>query len=78
MNKASFTEGMGIVTLIKEAGLVQSNSEGFRTIEQGGLMMNGEKVENSKLTVTLSDFKDGRLMLQKGKKTFKIVELNSN
>jgi len=78
MNKASFTEGMGIVTLIKEAGLVQSNSEGFRTIEQGGLMMNGEKVENSKLTVTLSDFKDNRLMLQKGKKTFKIVELNSN
>jgi len=63
-------EGMGIVTLIARVKLVPSRSEGFRTIEQGGLSIEGEKVTDSKLMVTKSMFKDGKLLLKKGKKTF--------
>ena len=36
-------EGMGVVNFIKELGLVPSNREGFMTIEQGGLKIDGEK-----------------------------------
>ena len=68
-------EGVGIVTLIKELGLVPSNGEGFRTIEQGGLAIGGEKVTDKKLMVTKDMFEDGKLLIQKGKKTFHIVEL---
>lgn len=68
-------EGMGIVTLIAQLGLVPSKGEGFRTIEQGGLALNGEKVSDAKRTVTLADFTDGALLLKKGKKTFHRVEL---
>ena len=76
MKKSEFEgEGKGIVSLIKEAGMVASNSEGFRTIEQGGLLLNGEKVTDAKLNVGLSEFIDGKLLLQKGKKTFKMIEL---
>ena len=39
-------EGKGLVSLIKELGLVTSNGDGFRTIEQGGLSLNRKKVEN--------------------------------
>ena len=40
MEKSRFEgEGMGLVSLIHELGLVPSNSEGFRTIEQGGLLV---------------------------------------
>lgn len=63
-------EGKGLVSLIKELGLVPSNGEGFRTIEQGGLSINGEKVTNAKMAVTVDMFKDGELMIQKGKKKF--------
>lgn len=63
-------EGKGLVSLIRELGLVPSNGEGFRTIEQGGLSVNGEKVTNAKMAVTVDMFKDGELMIQKGKKKF--------
>ncbi len=63
-------EGKGLVSLIKELGLVPSNGEGFRTIEQGGLSVNGEKVTNAKMAVTVDMFKDGELIIQKGKKKF--------
>ena len=63
-------EGKGLVSLIKELGLVPSNGEGFRTIEQGGLSLNGEKVTNPKMSVTADLFTDGEILIQKGKKKF--------
>ncbi len=69
-------DGMGVVNMIKEIGLVPSNSEGFRTIEQGGLSINEEKVTDKKLVITKDMFKDGKLLVQKGKKTFHMVELD--
>jgi tyrosyl-tRNA synthetase len=68
-------EGLGIVALMKQTGLVPSNGEGFRTIEQGGLSINGEKVSDTKLLVTKDMFKDGPIILKKGKKTFLKVEI---
>ena len=68
-------EGIGIVNLIKQLGMVPSNGEGFRTIEQGGLTMNDEKVTNPKLVITKDDFKDGYIILKKGKKTILKVEI---
>ncbi|MDD6920362.1 MAG: tyrosine--tRNA ligase [Eubacteriales bacterium] len=67
--------GLGVVTLLKEAGLVNTNSEGFRLIEQGGLSINGEKVVDKKLSVTLDLFDDGKLLIQKGKKVFHMIEI---
>ena len=71
MEKSSFGgEGMGLVSLIKGLGLVPSNSEGFRTIEQGGLLVNGEKITDKKQQITLDMFEDGALLIKKGKKKF--------
>lgn len=76
MERTKFAgEGIGVVTLIKELGLVPSNGEGFRTIEQGGLTVGGNKVTDKKLTVTVDMFEDNKLIIQKGKKTFHVVEL---
>ena len=68
-------EGKGIVSIMKEVGLVPSNGEGFRTIQQGGLTLNDEKVTDTKLVLTAADFKDGYIVLKKGKKTFLKVEI---
>ncbi|MDD6814835.1 MAG: tyrosine--tRNA ligase [Firmicutes bacterium] len=68
-------EGMGVVNLIRQLGLVPSNGEGFRTIEQGGLTVAGKKVTDKKMMVTVDMFEDGKLLIQKGKKKFHMVEL---
>ena len=68
-------EGMGVVTFIKELGLVPSNREGFMTIEQGGLKLDGEKVADKKLMITPDSFKDGKMLVEKGKKKKVVVEL---
>ncbi len=71
MNVAEFEgEGKGLISLIKDLGLVPSNGEGRRTIEQGGLSVNGEKVTDVKTFVTADMFNDGELLIQKGKKKF--------
>ena len=76
MEKSAFEgEGMGLVSLIKDLGLVSSNGDGFRTIEQGGLTVNDEKIEDKKTQVTLDMFKDGALLIKKGKKKFHRVIL---
>lgn len=68
-------EGMGVVNFIKELGLVPSNREGFMTIEQGGLKIDGEKVTDKKLQITVDSFKDGKMLVEKGKKKKVVVEL---
>ena len=68
-------EGMGIVALIAELKLVSSRGDGFRTIEQGGLTIDDVKVTDSKMMVTKDVFKDGKILIKKGKKTFHMVEL---
>ena len=68
-------EGMGVVNFIKELGLVPSNREGFMTIEQGGLKLDGEKVTDKKTMITADTFTDGKVLVEKGKKKKIVVEL---
>jgi tyrosyl-tRNA synthetase len=71
MEAARFSgEGLGLVSLIRELGLVESNGEGFRAIEQGGLSIDGERVSDKKFRVKTELFKDGAILIRKGKKHF--------
>ncbi len=76
MERAKFEgDGMGLAALLKEVGLEPSTSEAFRTIQSGGARVNGEQIKDKKFAVTLDLFNDGAIVLQKGKKKFKKVEL---
>ncbi|MCI5697622.1 MAG: tyrosine--tRNA ligase [Clostridiales bacterium] len=63
-------EGKGLVSLLKHLGLVQSNSDGFRTIEQGGVSINGNRIDDKRYQVTAADFEDGQIVIKKGKKKY--------
>jgi tyrosyl-tRNA synthetase len=52
--------------LLAEAGLVKSNSEGRRAIQQGGVKVNGEKVADENLELDCN----GEYVLQVGKRRF--------
>ena len=73
--KEKLKDGINILDLIVTAGLVPSKAEGRRLISQGGLTLNDEKIDTIDFIVTLEDFKDGTLMLKKGKKTYHRVVL---
>ena len=67
---AEFTNGFELLQLMVESGLAPTKSEARRNIEQGGVKLGEEKVEDVKRLVTLADFTDNKLLLQKGKKKF--------
>lgn len=59
-----------IAQLLKEAGLTASTSEAMRMIEQGGVRVDGEKIEDKGLVLAA----DRPLILQVGKRKFARVE----
>ena len=68
-------EGYGLAALLKDLGLESSNSEAFRSIQQGGVKIGGEKITDKKAVVTVDMFEDGKLLIEKGKKKKHVVEL---
>lgn len=75
LNKSQFESGMLLIDLLFEAGLVASKSEARRLITQGGVSLNREKISDLTKVVNLSDFDNGSVILQKGKKTFMKVDI---
>ena len=62
---------VGILKLLREAGLVASGSEAQRNVEQGGVRVNGDRVEDKSLQLPA-----GTYVLQVGKRKFARVTLN--
>lgn len=75
LSKDKFEDGMLFVDLLFEAGVTSSKSESRRLIQQGGVSLNRQKVSDITKLVETSDFVDGSVILQKGKKTFVKVDL---
>ncbi|HQD18058.1 MAG TPA: tyrosine--tRNA ligase [Bacillota bacterium] len=67
--------GIDLGELMSEVGLSSSNSEARRLIDQGGVYVNDIRVCDRFQQVTLSDVKDGKIVLRKGKKTYRIVRV---
>ncbi|MFZ7241020.1 tyrosine--tRNA ligase [Avibacterium avium] len=54
MPEFTFEGEIGLANLLKEAGLVSSTSEAIRMVNQGGVKIDGEKVENAKAIIYAS------------------------
>ncbi len=68
---ADFTDGqIGVLDLLLKTGLVPSKGEGRRLVDQGGVLADGEKVGSIAKSFSPADFKDGALLLKKGKKVY--------
>lgn len=62
--------GLMIIEVLEKMKLIPSRSEGRRLITQGGITLNGEKVTAFDHVVSEADFKDGYILIQKGKKVY--------
>ena len=70
MSKASFENGMTILDVMLEAGLIPSKGEGRRLVQQGGVSVNNEKITDPFANITLSMFENDEIIIKKGKKTY--------
>jgi tyrosyl-tRNA synthetase len=65
-------EGMSLVQVLKQAGLTASTSEAMRMIDQGGVKLDGEKVSDKALKLSVG----GPFVIQVGKRKFARVLLS--
>ncbi len=69
---AAEVEGeVGLLTLLVKAGLAPSNGEARRLVQQGGISIDGEKVTDPTMKLTVRD----GMVIRKGKKVFRKVVL---
>ena len=66
---------IGVLDLLVMVKLIPSKGEGRRLIQQGGLSIDGEKVTAIDYTLNADSFKDGKIVVKKGKKSFLKIEL---
>ncbi|OUP25025.1 tyrosine--tRNA ligase [Gemmiger sp. An194] len=65
---------IGILDLMMAAKLVPSKREARQLIQQGGILLDGEKVSDPTLPVTAEQLENG-VVIKKGKKTYHKVQL---
>jgi len=69
-------KGINIVELLIHTNLVSSKSEARRMVEQRGISINNEKIDDPAIIITLDYFNNNNLIIQKGKKQFRKIILN--
>ncbi len=70
MATAEFVDGIDIITLLTTAGIVPSRSEARRLVQQGGIKVADKKIDNIEHKISIADFTNNELLIQKGKKGF--------
>jgi tyrosyl-tRNA synthetase len=67
-------KGLNILDLLLRTGLVPSKGEGRRLVQQGGIYADEAPVSSIDFVLNEAHFKNGELIIKKGKKTYhKIV-----
>ena len=72
---SEFEAGIDILSLLQQIKLVPSRSEGRRLVTQNGIKVNTQPITDPNALITLADFTENELMIQKGKKVFHKVIL---
>lgn len=69
-------EGVALLELLASTGLCSSKGDARRSIEGGGVYLNGERVDDTGARVGADAFVEGRfLVIRKGKRRYHLVEV---
>ncbi|MEG2520164.1 MAG: tyrosine--tRNA ligase [Christensenellaceae bacterium] len=70
LTKEVFEQNAKVIDLLMLCALTKSRGEGRRLIAGGGIVINGQKVEDEFGQIAQNDFVDGEILIKKGKKVF--------
>lgn len=76
LSETDFTDGkIGLLNLLVKTGLCSSNGDARRLVQQGGVLVDDEKITEPSYALTTEMFAKGHIIVKKGKKTFHKVVL---
>lgn len=76
ISSTEVSDGINIIDVLVLTGLAPTKSEGRRLIQQGGVFVNGDKVDDLNRIIKSESFdNEGVLLLQKGKKAFRRLKI---
>lgn len=70
INRELLVKGINIIDLLTVTGFISSKSEARRMVQQSGISLNNDKIENVDLIVTLENIGNDYILLKRGKKNF--------
>ena len=71
LSESDFTDGtMDIVTILQKVGLCPSKSDARRAVDQGGVEVNGEKIQSISASFSVDDCRGDGIIVRRGKKNF--------
>jgi tyrosyl-tRNA synthetase len=62
--------GVGLLDLLLRIGLIPSKGEGRRLMQQNGLSLNGQTVQDVNRRLEAADLANGEAIIRKGKKIY--------
>lgn len=75
VSKSDFEEGIGLLSLIVEAGLASSNGEARRHVKGGAIRINDQQVSDERMSVSAEQLNDaGAVKLSMGKKKHFLIK----
>lgn len=75
LDSDTFSQNRRLSDILVLTGLAPSKGEGKRLIKQGGIYINDERIDDIDREISESDFKDGYMMIRKGKKVYHKVSV---
>lgn len=76
LSEEDFPDGkIGLLSLLVKTGLCSSNGDARRLVQQGGVLIDEEKITEPSFTLSKEMFAKGHIIVKKGKKTFHKVVL---
>ncbi|MDP4118665.1 MAG: tyrosine--tRNA ligase, partial [Bacillota bacterium] len=76
MPSTNVNAGMGILDMLTETKLAPSKAEARRLIAGGGISLDGEKITDVTFIIGSDMFKNGEIIVKKGKKTYHKLIIN--
>lgn len=70
IEKSLLDKGLNIIDTLMLSGIFESKLEARRMIKQNGISLNGNKENDVNKKISINDFTDNALVIQKGKKQF--------
>jgi tyrosyl-tRNA synthetase len=64
------SQGIDIVTVLVQTGLATTRSDARRLIEQGGIYVNNQRIDDLDYEINSTLLEDGKILLRKGKKIY--------
>ncbi len=72
LTESDFLQGkIDVISLLVKTGLVTTRSEGRRAVEQGGVTINGEKINDIKTEYEIEELTKDGVIIKRGKKNFR-------